>query len=281
LTARIIIIKNITSLRIPFWNLKYIINTYNPYVFLFANSYCSMSSRKEDKERKEKATYNPPSQDITPTESVTTTTTTSSSSSSSSNRGSSYNYGQRREGEEIEQRHSINRALEETKDNIRKATDEARSQIPRYTQSVNDYQEQTIQTAREIADNFLESQKEIINSLHAAWVPYAENMYERFYASYISPRRMTEAYARMVSSFADNMNTATRVANNMLFANMDAFKTSIQRARDNARELSRIGVNAAKTFEQTSRDDARIAGQNTSPSARVYVETEEERKRQF
>jgi hypothetical protein len=102
LTARIIIIKNITSLRIPFWNLKYIINTYNPYVFLFANSYCNMSSRKEDKERKEKATSNPPSQDITPTESVTTTTT-----SSSSNRGSSYNYGQRREGEEIEQQHSI------------------------------------------------------------------------------------------------------------------------------------------------------------------------------
>jgi hypothetical protein len=279
LTARIIIIiKNIISLCIPFWNLKYIINLCNPYVFLFANSYHIMSSRKEDKERKEKATYNPPSQDITPTESVTTTTTTSSSSS---NMGSSYTYGQRREEEEIEQRHSINRTLEETKDNIRKATDEARSQIPRYTQSVNDYQEQTIQTAREIADNFLESQKEIINSLHAAWVPYAENMYERFYASFISPRRMTEAYARMVSGFADNMNTATRVANNMLFANMDAFKTSIQRARDNARELSRIGVNAAKTFEQTSRDDARIAGQNTSPSARVSSETEEERKRQF
>jgi hypothetical protein len=47
---------------------------------------------------------------------------------------------------------------------------------------------------------------------------------------------------------------------------------------DNAREFSRIGVNAAKTFEQTSKDDARITGQNTS-SARVYVETEEERKR--
>ena len=63
-----------------------------------------MSSRKEDKERKEKMTSNPQSQDITPTESVTTTTT----SGSSSNRGSSYNYGQRRQ-EEIEQQHSINR----------------------------------------------------------------------------------------------------------------------------------------------------------------------------
>jgi hypothetical protein len=39
-----------------------------------------------------------------------------------------------------------------------------------------------------------------------------------------------------------------------MFANMEAFKTSIQNARDNAREFSRIGVNSTKTFEQVSRD---------------------------
>jgi len=104
-------------------------------------------------------------------------------------------------------------------------------------------------------------------------------VYERFYASYVSPRRMTEAYARMVSSFADNMNAATRVANNMLFANMDAFRILIQRARDNARELSRIGVNAAKTFEQTSRDTTRQG--NAGGSTRISFEREEERERQF
>jgi hypothetical protein len=154
-----------------------------------------MSSRKEDKERKEKATYNPPSQDITPTESVTTTTTTSSSSS---NRGSSYNYGQRREGEEIEQRHSINRALEETKDNIRKATDEARSQIPRYTQAVNDYQEQTIQASREIIDNYLESQSKILNSLQLStqlWDPY---LYQP------AQKNITQINGRIVGSLTDN-----------------------------------------------------------------------------
>jgi hypothetical protein len=37
---------------------------------------------------------------------------------------------------------------------------------------------------------------------------------------------------------------------------MEAFRTSVQHAKDNAKELSRIGVNAAKTFEQTSRDTA-------------------------
>jgi hypothetical protein len=41
------IIKNITPLNIAFRNLKYINNACNPYVFLFANSYHSMSLRKE------------------------------------------------------------------------------------------------------------------------------------------------------------------------------------------------------------------------------------------
>ena len=76
---------------------------------------------------------------------------------------------------------------------------------------------------------------------------------------------MTEAYTRMVSSIADNMNSAIRAANTIVFTNMDAFKTSIQQARDNARELSRIVVNAARTFE-----DSKLTG-----STRVSFEREE------
>jgi hypothetical protein len=65
---------------------------------------------------------------------------------------------------------------------------------------------------------------------------------------------MTETYARMVSSFADNTIAATRLVNNTIFANLEAFKTSMQHAKDNAKEFSRLGVNAAKTFEHTARD---------------------------
>jgi hypothetical protein len=67
----------------------------------------------------------------------------------------------------------------------------------------------------------------------------------------------------------------------MMFANMDMFKTWMQQAKDNARELSRIGVNSARTFEQTSRDTAttRISsgasGDNTSTASRVNVEREQ------
>jgi hypothetical protein len=162
-------------------------------------------------------------------------------------------------------RQTVNRALDETKDNIRKSTDEARKEIPRYTQAVNEYQEQTIQASREIADNYIESQKQIINSLQSAWVPFAENAYGVFWNYWVSPRRATELYARAVSSVADNTIAATRLVNNTVFANMEAFRTIIQHERDNAKEFSRINVNTAKTFERTSRDTAR----NFSPGTEV------------
>src|ERR687884_1214571 len=166
-----------------------------------------------------------------------------------------------------EQQQTINKALDETKNNIRKATDEARKDIPRYTQIVNEYQEQTIQAAREIADNYIESQKEIINSLQSAWLPNIEAANRLFTTSWVSPRNVVDNYARVVSSVADNAVTSTRLLNNTIFANMEAFKTSVQNARDNVKEFSRIGVNAAKTLEQTSRDTARASGHDTSSAS--------------
>ena len=179
------------------------------------------------------------------------------------------------------QRATVNRALDETKDNIRRSTDEARKEIPRYTQAANEYQEQTIQAAREIADNYIESQKEIINSLQSAWIPHIEKANETFTSNWMSPRYLTEIYANVVSSSADNMIAATRLVNNMMFANMDVFKNTMQQAKDNAKELSRIGVNNARTFEQTSRDTTastiRIGNDdNTSTTSRIYVEREQE-----
>jgi hypothetical protein len=156
-----------------------------------------------------------------------------------------------------EVRQAITKALDEAKDNTKRAVDQAKREIPRYTQIVNDYQEQTIQAAREIADNYIDSQKEIINSFQkSAWLPYIENTYGMQYwtTTFLSPRRMTEIYANVVSSFADNMVAATRLANNMIFANMETVRTITQQAKDNAKDLSRISVNTAKTFEHASRE---------------------------
>ena len=153
-----------------------------------------------------------------------------------------------------EQQQSINRSLDETKNNIRRATDEARKDIPHYTQAVNEYQEETIQAARQMADNYLESQREIINSMQSALLPQIEAANRAVTSNWTAPRHVTEHYARLVSAFADNTIAVTKLVNNAMFANLEAFKTSVQTARDNVKEISRIGVNNVKTLEQVARD---------------------------
>ena len=156
----------------------------------------------------------------------------------------------------IEQQQAINKALDETKNNIKKATDEARRDIPHYTQLVNEYQEETIQAARQIADNYLESQREFINSFQSALVPQIEAANRAGLSNWTSPRNVSEQHARLVSAFADNTIAVTKLVNSAMFANLDAFKRSVQNARDNVKEFSRIGVNSEKTFEEVSRDTA-------------------------
>ena len=152
---------------------------------------------------------------------------------------------------------SINRALDQTKSNIQRTVDEAIKEIPRFTQAFNQYQEQSVQATKDIADNYLESQKEIINSLQSAWVPFIENLQSTYWSYWTSPRRVTENYARTVSNIADSTITATRLVNNTVFANFGVFRISIQNARDNVKEFSRINANAAKTFKNVARDSIR------------------------
>jgi vacuolar-type H+-ATPase subunit H len=208
-----------------------------------------------------------PSYDNPPTE---PTVATSSSSFDQ------YQYDQNYLRQREEQQSEINRALEETRDNIRKSTDEARKEIPRYTQAASQYQEQTIETAKEIADTLLESQKQILSSFQSAWLPYIDTANSVFTSNWMSPRQFSQIYANMVSNFADNMIIGTRLANSMMFANMEAFKTIMQQTRDNTKELSRSNANAAKSLERTSRDSARNVGERTSTSyTRGYTATEE------
>jgi vacuolar-type H+-ATPase subunit H len=164
-----------------------------------------------------------------------------------------------------DQQQVINKAFDETKNNIRRATDEARKDIPHYTQIVNEYQEETIQAARQMSDNYLESQREIINSFQSALVPEIEAANRPDKSNWTSPRNVNEHYARLVSAFADNTIAVTKLVNNAMFANLDAFKRSVQNARDNVKEFSRIGVNSAKTFEEVSRNTAATAATTSFP----------------
>jgi len=95
-----------------------------------------------------------------------------------------------------EQRHSVERALDETRDNITKSIDEAKKEIPRNTQVINDYQEHTLQASKEIADSYLESQKEIVNAFQSIFAPYIENGYKKYWYKWTSPATISEIYAK-------------------------------------------------------------------------------------
>ena len=137
------------------------------------------------------------------------------------------------------------RALDETKENIKKSIDEAASEISRYTQAVNDYQEQTFQDTKEIIEGYLETQKEFITSFQSAWDPYIRTNDDgmNYFYQWVVPKWMAQTYTNTVRTIANNIILMTKLANSGIFANIGAFRTLSQQARDNAKELSRLAIN--------------------------------------
>ncbi|HZO11575.1 MAG TPA: hypothetical protein VFB48_05620 [Nitrososphaeraceae archaeon] len=149
----------------------------------------------------------------------------------------------------------IDTTLDETKSSVNKTTNEARKEVPEYTKAVKEYQEETIEATKDIADSFLESQKQVINASQSLWAPSIESMQN--YWSYWTPNRATENYTRAVSNFTDNSIAATRLANNFMFASMEAWRTTMRHARDNAIEFSRLNANYARTIHNSALDNLR------------------------
>src|SRR4051812_48331545 len=127
---------------------------------------------------------------------------------------------------------SVSRALDQTKDNINRSIEESRNQIPHYNNIVNSYQEQTLQAVKEISENYIESQKTIIRSIQSAWGPYQQNFNNKVNTC-MSPDAAANAYSRFVSNVADNTVTYLSTTNNLVFASLDAYKTTMQHAKEN------------------------------------------------
>ena len=72
--------------------------------------------------------------------------------------------------------------------------------------------------------------------------------------SFASADSIAKAYTRFVSNFADNAVSAIRLANNIIFSNLDSWKSVMQQAKNNSKHLSNLSINTAKTFEQNSKD---------------------------
>jgi hypothetical protein len=140
----------------------------------------------------------------------------------------------------------INKTFDDAKNNVRNAVDETHRGLPRYMQTVTDNQEQAVFAARDSVENYLESQRKISNSFQTAWSSFFDNYI------WMSPKRITETYARLVSSLSDITIATIRMGNNMMFTNTEATKMFMQYTRENTSEMSRISVNAAKMMEETT-----------------------------
>lgn len=149
----------------------------------------------------------------------------------------------------------VTSVLDEAKENVVNAAEEARREIPRYTETMRSYQEQLIQSSYEVADNYIKIQKQIINSMQSLLPTYWENLYGFFGNGWwVSPHGMIELYANIVSSFAGNTLRTTQLVNNSMLTNMEAFKKTVDQARESSNDLVRACMNFTKQIERDSLD---------------------------
>jgi hypothetical protein len=159
-----------------------------------------------------------------------------------------------------DQQEAINRTFDQTRSNIKKIVNEAQKDVSDYTQQMINLQQRAFETTRDIADNCVESQREIVNSFNQSiWTPYVENVSNRTSAfpGMFSQSR-AEMYGNTLTNIVDNFVNATRVANKAVFSNAELVNASLQQARNNMREFSRIGVNTVKNIHEATNEFATI-----------------------
>ena len=140
---------------------------------------------------------------------------------------------------------TINRSLDETKENVRKSIDETKNQIPQYANVVKNYQEKALESTGKMVEDYIEAQKSVIGSVSSSAAAYYDNA-NRMFNYWYSPRVPTEIWARAVSNVAENVSATTRINNDILFSNIDAMGRAFERAKQHTEELSRINVNNEK-----------------------------------
>ena len=164
---------------------------------------------------------------------------------------------------------SINKALDEARDNIKKTATEAKKDISAYAEQFTTLQERAIDSARDIAEGYIELQREMFNSFNQfVWTnPYMENFEYRTPTAnpevfslprtevYTNTIRMVQVYTRTV---VDHYITTTRLASKAAFTHAELINTSLQQVGNHAREYSKIGINAAKNFHEAASEVAKI-----------------------
>jgi hypothetical protein len=159
-------------------------------------------------------------------------------------------------------REAIVDAFEEARNNTEKAVKEAKKEIPRYKEAVGNYQEKILESARGITDDYIDSQKEIFGLFQqSTWISRLGegNEYGTFWSNWMSTmtKRITETYANTISSYVDSLYAASRLTNNMVSTNTEAFNASAQHAK----EFTKISLSNVKTLGQTAVEYTRFLNQ--------------------
>jgi hypothetical protein len=160
-----------------------------------------------------------------------------------------------------QQHQTTTRSIDETKNNINQAIEEVRRETPRYSQAITDFQNQTVDATQEIAHSFLDSQKEVINSFQSAWTPLAQRTTTNIVGAtpYFSPpQQIADIYARTIGAFTEAYVASTRMTTNLMFAGLEATRTTTNYARQNAKEAARITSNTARAFSETAKETVQV-----------------------
>jgi hypothetical protein len=178
---------------------------------------------------------------------------------------------EREKTESLQKQHqdAINRSIDETKDNVSRAIEEVKRETPRYSQTITDFHNETTEAIREITVTFLDSQKEVINSMQSAWAPFVERtgsggsdnnnywmmgMMQPWWWMGMSPRDMTNIYAKSISAMTDLVTVYARMVTNMMFAGIEASRATTNYAKHSSKEIARVTSITARIFGQNTRE---------------------------
>jgi hypothetical protein len=130
-----------------------------------------------------------------------------------------------------------------------------------------------------MADSFLESQRDIANSFQSVWTPVVTYMMNFWFPYANLPAAIAEAYTRAIATMAESVVTGTRMANNMMVASMESMRTTMDSARDNVRDMTRLASNNARAAEEIARGMTRVSS-TSSFTSRTGSSDEREEGRQ-
>jgi hypothetical protein len=156
---------------------------------------------------------------------------------------------------------AIDRSIEETKDTTRRVVQEAKRELPEFVSAFHDYQEQNIDAIKEITYNTLEMQKVAAKSNQSIYGSYMNAMLAPWLSPYywMPSQQLTDMYTSITSNAADTSIAATRFANEMMLASLEATRNSFEYTRNSTKDLVKLYTESAETAEELSKDLGRTS----------------------